>query len=164
MYLPELTGVEFLGQFFNTPSDQGFPFFCYDQGVFILGLEVVCLLHGYKRDGPFEVVGLQIRGVLTLLLPCFVCALLALEFIKLLDGVLDVLFALFLPNARFQKLLVLAGFGEVQTQKAAAGNVAELFCEIPDQFARIVTHSISCLLHLLLVGERTTVPQPYAYH
>jgi hypothetical protein len=59
MYLPELTGVEFLGQFFNTPSDQGFPFFRYDQGVFILGLEVVCLLQGYKRDNTFEAGGFK---------------------------------------------------------------------------------------------------------
>ena len=115
MDLPELSGVKFLGQFFNALLDEGLPFYCDDQGVFIFGLEVVCLLHGYKRDNTFEAGGFRIRGVLTLLLPCFVCALLILEFIKLLDGILNVLFALFLPNARFQKLLVLAGFGEVQT-------------------------------------------------
>ena len=59
--------------------------------------------------------------------------------------------------------MVLVGFGKIQTQKAVAGYVAELFSEVPDQFACIVACGISRMLHLLLVGEGTTVPQPEAY-
>ena len=102
MYLPELTGVKFLGQFLNTLLDERLPLFCDDQGVLILGLELVRLLHGYETDIIFNLsyqVGVQIRAVLTLFLPCFVCAFVILEFIKLLDDVLDVFLARVLPNA-----------------------------------------------------------------
>jgi len=50
MYLPELTGIEFLGQLFNALFNKELPFFRYDQSVFIFGLEVVRLLHGYEPD------------------------------------------------------------------------------------------------------------------
>ena len=51
--MPVTTGVEFLGQFLNTLLDERLPLFCDDQGVFILGLEVVRLLHGYETDAIF---------------------------------------------------------------------------------------------------------------
>ena len=51
--LPESDGVEFLGQLSNALLDKGFPFFCYDQSVFVFGLEVVYLLHRNEADAVF---------------------------------------------------------------------------------------------------------------
>ena len=53
VYLPELTGIEFLGQFFDALFYEGLAFFRDYQGIFIFGLEVVCLLHWYETDSLF---------------------------------------------------------------------------------------------------------------
>jgi hypothetical protein len=57
-----------------------------------------------------------------------------LKLIKLVYHELNIFFALFLPDARFQKPLVFTGFGKVNADKSLAGNVSEMPVEFGDDF------------------------------
>ena len=69
VYLPELRWVELIGQFFDALFDERFTFFCHDQRVFVIGLEVIYFFNGDEPDGvfvlgfdPAQAISLCLRG------------------------------------------------------------------------------------------------------